>query len=242
MSALPNFSSHKALDNYDPVSDRTEDFKDKLMAHIRDKAFPCVGAKSALARDRITFFKAGDLRCPRQDAAIHANLEVFVTTYRQAPGPFQSFAVIFDGPDTLDEPEFEKAMWARLQALEDTDAAKGHAYDPRVSPQTDHPEFSLSFAEEAFFIVALHPTASRPARRFDVPVLIFNTHDQFEHLRHEDRYETLRASIIDRDIAYSGSANPMLARHGERSEARQYSGRRVGNDWQCPLRQVHFKH
>lgn len=240
MSALHDFASHKTLDHYDPVLDRTEDFKDKLIAHIRHKAFPCVGAKSALARDRITFLNAGDLRCPRHDPEIHAGLEAFVTTYRQAPGPFQSFAVIFDGPDTLDEPTFEKAMWSRLQALEDTDAAKGYAYDPRVSPNADHPEFSLSFAEEAFFIVALHPNASRPARRFDVPVLIFNTHDQFEHLRHEGRYEALRASIIDRDIAFSGSANPMLARHGERSEASQYSGRSVGNDWQCPLRPAHF--
>jgi len=221
-----------------PVPDQPistpESLTEKLKAHIRDKAFPCVGAKSALARDRITFVRAGDLRCPQDDMAIHTALETFVSAYRRAPGPFQSFAVIFDGPDSLTEAQFESVMWTRLQALEAIDAHRGHAYDPRVHPEVDHPEFSLSFAEEAFFVVALHP-----ARRFDVPVLIFNTHDQFEHLRHEGRYETLRASIIARDIAIASSANPMLARHGERSEASQYSGRKVGPQWKCPLRQVH---
>ena len=34
----------------------------------------------------------------------------------------------------------------------------------------------------------------------------------------------------------SGSINPMLARHGESSEARQYSGRVVDEDWKCPLK------
>ena len=39
-----------------------------------------------------------------------------------------------------------------------------------------------------------------------------------------------------RDEALTGSRNPMLARHGEASEARQYSGRAVDEDWRCPFR------
>ena len=65
--------------------------------------------------------------------------------------------------------------------------------------------------------------------------MIFNLHDQFERLRAEGRYEKLRGSILDRDEHYSGSLNPMLSRHGEQSEARQYSGRAVDNDWGCPF-------
>ena len=41
-----------------------------------------------------------------------------------------------------------------------------------------------------------------------------------------------------RDEALAGSRNPMLARHGEASEARQYSGRVVDDAWQCPF---HYK-
>ena len=65
--------------------------------------------------------------------------------------------------------------------------------------------------------------------------MVFNLHDQFERLREEGRYEKLRATILDRDVAVAGSLNPMLSRHGETSEARQYSGRDVGNDWECPF-------
>ena len=66
-------------------------------------------------------------------------------------------------------------------------------------------------------------------------MLVFNLHAQFERLRAEGRYEKLRASILERDQALAGSVNPMLARHGEASEARQYSGRVVDADWRCPM-------
>jgi hypothetical protein len=35
-------------------------------------------------------------------------------------------------------------------------------------------------------------------------------------------------------MALAGSINPMLARHGSVSEARQYSGRLVDEDWRPP--------
>jgi len=38
-----------------------------------------------------------------------------------------------------------------------------------------------------------------------------------------------------RDEAIAGSRNPMLTRHGELSEARQYSGRSVDEVWRCPF-------
>ncbi|HEV2682323.1 MAG TPA: YqcI/YcgG family protein, partial [Rhodanobacter sp.] len=56
-----------------------------------------------------------------------------------------------------------------------------------------------------------------------------------EQLRADGRYEKLRQAIIERDIAFAGSSNPMLAAHGKSSEARQYSGRQVGTDWVCPF-------
>jgi FPC/CPF motif-containing protein YcgG len=143
--------------------------------------------------------------------------------------------VLFEGPGDLDEAGFEAAMWARLQSLSDKDAWRGQPADPRVSSDPADPHFGLSFGGEAFFVVGLHPGASRPARRFARPALVFNLHDQFETLREQNRYEQLRASIIARDVALAGSANPMLSRHGETSEARQYSGRAVGADWRCPF-------
>ncbi len=61
--------------------------------------------------------------------------------------------------------------------------------------------------------------------------MIFNLHDQFEFLRAQGKYETMREKIMMRDEALAGSRNPMLARHGELSEARHIAGawsRRAG--------------
>ena len=76
----------------------------------------------------------------------------------------------------------------------------------------------------------------RTARRTAYPTLVFNLHDQFEKLRESQRYERMREAILKRDAALDGEPNPMLARHGEISEAVQYSGRIVGSDWKCPFR------
>jgi FPC/CPF motif-containing protein YcgG len=65
--------------------------------------------------------------------------------------------------------------------------------------------------------------------------MIFNLHAQFDRLREEQRYEPLKETILERDIALSGDVNPMLALHGEGSAAAQYSGRKVGREWKCPF-------
>ena len=218
----------------EPVSNDT--IASRFEAFIRDRDFPCVGAKSALSRGQLRVFAARDLTSSWNDAEIYGELYAFAARYRAAPRLFQSFAVVFEGPGDLSETEFETHLWRRVQSLTDKDGWQGVAADPRVDNSPDSPHFSLSFGGEAFFVVGLHPNASRLARRFAAPTLVFNLHDQFERLRAEGGYDKLRAAILDRDEALSGSTNPMLSRFGETSEARQYSGRAVGDDWVCPFK------
>jgi uncharacterized protein len=218
----------QANDAGHPLAERFGDF-------VRDRGFPCVGAKSALARGRMRFVIARDIRSAWDDLRIYPALLDFAQGYARDPQLFQSLVVIFEGPGDLAEEGFEAALWARAQSLSDKDAWHGQSYDRRVSPDADDPHFSLSYGGEAFFIVGLHPRANRPARRFETPALVFNLHDQFERLRQANRYEQLRDNIIERDVAMAGSVNPMLARHGEVSEARQYSGRAVDATWSCPF-------
>jgi FPC/CPF motif-containing protein YcgG len=203
---------------------------------IQDRNFPCVGAKSALAKGNMRIITGRDLRSAWDDLRILPALLGIARDYALDPVPFQSLAVVFEEDAGLDEKGFERHLWERLQSLSDKDDWLGQPVDPRVSTDPDDPHFSLSFGGEAFFVVGLHPGASRPARRFDRPVIVFNLHDQFEQLRTSGIYEKLRGTIIDRDIALAGQANPMLALHGTISEARQYSGRAVDERWQCPLR------
>ncbi|HEU4959710.1 MAG TPA: guanitoxin biosynthesis heme-dependent pre-guanitoxin N-hydroxylase GntA [Sphingomonas sp.] len=206
-----------------------------LFAHVADRGFPCVGAKAALARGTLEVLACNRIDSAWDDLRIHDALLAFTDHYQRDPALFRSFAAIFDGPTDLGEAGFETALWERAQSLSDKDVWRGQHYDPRVSPDPANPHFSLSFGGEAFFIVGLHPNASRPARRFARPALVFNLHDQFERLRAEDKYEGMREKILTRDEALAGSRNPMLARHGEASEARQYSGRAVDDDWQAPF-------
>jgi FPC/CPF motif-containing protein YcgG len=147
---------------------------------------------------------------------------------------FQSLVVLFEKGAPRDEQRFEQGLWTRLQSLSDKDEWLGQRGDPRVAHDPDDPHFAMSFGGEAFFVVGLHPQASRPARRFATPAMVFNLHDQFETLRSDGRYDKLRASILERDEAIAGSINPMLAQHGIVSAARQYSGRAVEPGWRCP--------
>jgi FPC/CPF motif-containing protein YcgG len=219
------------VDDVHPLADRFRDF-------IAASEFPCVGAKSALSRHQMRVLVARDVASSWDDLRIYAALLDFAAQYRADPVLFQSFAVVFDGVPPAGEAEFEHYLWERVQSLSDKDVWYRNGADPRVSSDPDNPHFSLSFGGEGFFVVGLHPAASRPARRFERPVLVFNLHDQFERLREDGRYDRLRATILDRDLRLAGTANPMLARHGQSSEARQYSGRKVDEDWACPFNRV----
>ena len=210
----------------------------RFITTVEKPDFPCVGAKSALGRGQMDILVARDLRSAWDDLRILPALATTVAKYRADRAIFRTLVVVFAGPEDLTEAEFERHLWARAQSLSDKDAWFGYRPDPSVSADPDDPHFSLSFAGEAFFVVGLHPNASRPARRFSAPAMVFNLHNQFEVLREQQRYEKLRASILQRDVALAGSVNPMLARHGEASEARQYSGRVVGEDWRCPFRRA----
>lgn len=212
-----------------------EDRRDELVGIIGAKDFPCVGAKSALARGQLKTLACHSLESGWDDIRIHSELLDWVKAYRADPAGLRSLAIIFEGPLDLDEMAFERLMWERLQSLAHKDEWRGQPLDRKVSGDPSDPHFGLSFGGEAFFVVGLHPKASRPARRTARPTLVFNLHDQFERLRAEGLYERMRAKIIERDVALAGSANPMLERFGDASAARQYSGRAVGAEWRCPF-------
>lgn len=202
---------------------------------IQSAEFPCVGAKSALARDALSVLPVGKIDSATDDVEIHRALRDFSDKLDHESPIIRSFVVIFDGPDGLDEEAFEKALWNRLQCLHNLDVVSGQAWSEAVDPDPQSPHFSLSIGGEPFFVIGLHPNASRPARRFEKPALVFNSHLQFEKLRADGRYDKMKEIIRKRDEALAGSINPMLNDHGEASEARQYSGRAVDPEWRCPF-------
>lgn len=206
-----------------------EDFAD----FIRSDAFPCVGAKSVLALDRLTAFEAGSITSSAHDADIHAALSTFGA---QAPeAALRSFACLFDDTREMSEAAFEDALWARLQALHDIDVKRRIGWAENVASEPASTRFCMSIGGRAYFVVGLHPGASRAARRFRRAALVFNPHEQFQQLRADGRYGQIQSINRQRELSRHGSINPMLADFGAGHEAAQYSGREVGADWVCPL-------
>jgi uncharacterized protein len=214
--------------------------KEQIAADLREFVaspdFPCVGAKAALRRHQLEILVVPDIRHGGSDKLITHRLQEFAIRHDGDDKMFVSQAVIFQNDADLSEAEFETHLWQRLTSMHAIDR-QDYQWDPKVDSNPESPHFSLSLGGIGFFVVGLHPHASRAARRFRHPTLVFNLHTQFEKLRQEGRYETIRNKTIERDIALQGSANPMLARHGEDSAAKQFSGRAVSSDWKCP-----FKH
>ena len=218
-----------------PENDLDHPLVGRFTDFIAGAGFPCVGAKAALNRDGMRFIVARDLGSAWDDLRIIPALLDLARSYRADPQLFQSLAVIFASGAPDDEAAFERLLWTRLNSLTAKDEWLGQQPDRRVAHDPEDPHFAMSFGGEAFFVVGLHPKASRPARRFAYPALVFNLHDQFEQLRAQGRYDRLRETIIDRDVKLAGSPNPMLAPHGSVSAARQYSGRAVEPGWTCPF-------
>lgn len=219
-----------------PVANEAEHpLAGQMSKFIEAPHFPCVGAKAALKRDGMNFLVARNFGSAWDDLRILPALLDLSKRYRAQPTLFQSLVVIFEAGAPISELQFERLLWERLISLSDKDEWLGQPPDSRVAHDPDDPHFAMSFGGEAFFVVGLHPRASRPARRFDFPAIVFNLHDQFEQLRQQGRYDKLRDAITERDISLAGSSNPMLSVHGAKSSARQYSGRVVEENWQCPF-------
>lgn len=209
----------------------TDEFGELLSERILGPEYPCLGARSVFKRERATVVLHDDLEAPETARTLLEQLREYAVTVDPEEG-FVSFVAGFRGPEVRDEKHFEEMLWGLLQRLHDVDE---QPWAPEVSADPNDPHFAFSVAGTPFFIVGLHPKASREARRMPLPVLVFNLHEQFESLREEGGFERMRDTIRRRDEELQGSINPMVSDHGETSEARQYSGRKLEKAWEAPF-------
>ena len=209
------------------VHDRFRDF-------VLDPAFSCLGAGAAVRRNAYRLGVYRELGSEAATAGLAHDLYTYVQELPRLASGFTTFVASFSGPGTLDEAGFERLLWGQLQRLHDVDY-RHHRWDPAVGADPEGADFSFSFAGQAFFVVGLHAGRSRIARRFPWPTLVFNAHQQFSRLRERGQFAKMQALIREREQALQGSLNPNLSNFGERSEARQYAGRPVGDAWQCPF-------
>lgn len=208
--------------------------------YVASPGFPCVGARSAFNKGRARFGVYEGFGSDRDIAALCQDLLRFSHEFPDPGSDPVTFCAMFDD-EIATEPQFARLMWQHLQAMHAHDR-ETFAWDTTVSPDPTQPDFSFSIGGRAFFIVGLSPAASRLARRSPVPCLVFNFHNQFETLRANGKFEGMQKVIRRREMELQGSINPVLARFGDQSEARQYSGAAVDAGWKCPFHQMSASH
>lgn len=206
-------------------------------AFVAGEGFSCVAARSALQRETMRFVCVESFTDPRYTPMLHRRIAEFARERDDVDAHLATLVVIFGGPLGMDEAAFEEMLWSQLQLLADVDSdqypyAKGYSPDPRSD------QFAMSVAGEPFFVVGLHPAASRLSRRFRLPVLVFNSHVQFERLKERGVYQMIQRSVRRAEMALQGSLNPALAEFGETPEAVQYASNSCPLELRVPLRSV----
>ena len=212
----------------------------RMNDYVASPTFPCVGARSAFNKDRVRLGFYPRLGADADVAAICSDLVRFSRHFPDPGSDPVTYCALFDS-EVGTESRFATLMWQTLQAMHEHDRDR-FEWDPSVSSDPKQPDFSFSVGGRAFFVVGLHPAASRLARRSPVPCLVFNFHNQFETLRANGKYAGMQKVIRRREIELQGNINPVLAGFGDQSEARQYSGVAVEPGWQCPFHQIPETH
>ncbi|HWU98272.1 MAG TPA: guanitoxin biosynthesis heme-dependent pre-guanitoxin N-hydroxylase GntA [Oxalicibacterium sp.] len=207
---------------------------DSFRSLVLNPQFSCVGAKSAIKQGGYRIGHYDELSGEESTAGLAHDLFHFLQEQPDLEGEFSTFVATFSNPVIHSEEQFEALLWQQLQQLHEVDAPL-HAWDPQVSDDPENPHFAFSFATHSFFVVGLHPAASRYTRRFAWPTLVFNLHAQFEYLREEGRFDRMQEVIRKREQELQGSINKNLSEFGTMSDARQYAGRQVGQEWHCPF-------
>jgi FPC/CPF motif-containing protein YcgG len=192
--------------------------------------FPCLGGAAAIRTECYRFSVYPPLGSTEAVRDCAADLAAFQA---EAPADTQPIAVhvaTFDGPVSAGEEDFERRLWRQLQAMYRIDQQRAGTAEP-APVMLDEADDGLPLGDRTYFVVGLHPAASRWARRFAWPTLVFNalTHDAL--LRRRGQYERMQHVIRRRDTRLQGVLNPAV----DLPQLAQFAGRDVQGDWQCPV-------
>jgi uncharacterized protein len=207
---------------------------DQLRQQILGQSYPCTGAISAFNQKTYRFGLYPNIASDEAVRAICHDLYCFSHEFPTLSDHFITFVTMFRGPIIQSEQHFEDLLWNQLQSMHTLDSDFFN-WDQNVDSDPLNHRFSFSVGGRAMYVIGMHPKASRLARTGQYPTMVFNFHEQFDRLRVRGKFDTMKQTIRTRDMSVQGSINPMLSSFGDNSEARQYSGRAVPDNWVCPF-------
>jgi uncharacterized protein len=206
----------------------------QIRSLVLDGPFPCSGAKAAFNDDSYRFNLYPNLGDSASWIDVAADLTAFVRG-RSSMGRFYTFVASFVEPAAVvDHAAWDRLVWAFLQGLHDVDDV---AWDPRFSTDPSSADFAFSFGGCGMLVVSLYPGATRYARRFAWPTIVFNPLEQ-DRANFPDHADLQRFTdrIRARDTKLQGAVNPSLPPTPDDPQAPGFSGAPVGAGWKCPLR------
>jgi len=214
--------------------ERVSEIEKSMEGLIVQKNYPCVAAiQSFYKKDyRVGLYK--NFGQGTHSYELGRDLLRFRDQQKSTQSPFLSFWAVFDNSDDLSEAEFERGLWRELSYMTSYPEFIG-SWDPHFSSNPEDKNFCFSLDGTAYYVVGLHPHASRLGRRFPQPTLIFNIYDQFRDLADKGQFFNMVKTNRQREKLYQGNLNPMVEAYGETWESIQFSGQNNSSDWKCPF-------
>lgn len=216
---------------YDSISAEYLVAHEQFRGMMLNESFACIGGASAVRRGNYQFALLPELASEEAIVECCDALRKFVSKFPAASHPVAVFVAAFRGPLCENESDFESRLWDQLQGMHDSHGQRAwFSADDSLADRDD--ELGFIFDDRNFFVVGMHPAASRWSRRYAWPTLVFNALSHAEHATRLGQFDRMRDRIRSRDQRLQGSLNPTVSE----PQVAQFSGRDVGPDWQCPLR------
>ncbi len=218
------------------LSGRSKQVEVEIKNLLSQKNYPCTPALRSFNRGEYQVGLYKKFGTGYNWKELRQDLLFFTKKQKESNSPYLTFWAVYENLK-MDEVEFEANLWNELSHLT-SEELKGIDWPTGASANPNDRNFSFCIGGESFFVVGLHPSTSRPARRFKWPVLVFNLFSQFELLKIHGVFNSTVENNRKLDNKFSGTVNPMAEKYAEKWESIQFSGKNNPSNWKCPFQFV----
>ncbi|MFT7400900.1 MAG: FPC/CPF motif-containing protein YcgG [Hydrogenophaga sp.] len=180
LAVCPHVVDVQGLTQVDPASPSNA-AGDLFSSYVLERSTPCVMARCMVNRKQVFLASCGELGDADRCADVYHDLHE-VLAASEADSSLYSLLAVSPSQASHMEKAFARALWDQLNGIHQVDRNL-FFWGSCVSQDPADPKLSFSVGGTAWYVVGLHPGASRSSRQFAVPTLISNRHAQFSALR-----------------------------------------------------------
>ncbi|NQV91781.1 YqcI/YcgG family protein [Candidatus Woesearchaeota archaeon] len=197
---------------------------------VNQDAFVCIMGKMAVGNGNYQFKKNGNMTHFQTAAMLCEALYVFIeergiaqfSNENLSKNNYISFVAEFSNQNFSCEGEAAYSLHTLLYNMHQYDKNKGHRWFEGVSANPKSQDFSYCIGGEAFFIPFFHNQSAYGQRRYNHPLLVFNSHRMFQILRENGTFTKIRNKIRKKGIQEYAEVPKLLSDFGQGLEFPQY--------------------